>query len=252
MNTAKALHGAKPLVDIRFDFSEESPGGASREEMADIRRGLRKALQGAGGVVLAPEFPCQIHVLVTDDKTIRRLNKAFRGIDRATDALSFPQFSAHETRPFWRNEPPECWTGPREDEASAASAAGQTASGRRKAARRGSVSGNDAEYAPSLLSLLPQANAAAESAARRPAEPELLGDIVLSLPTIKRQALRNKLSASEELAFAAIHSMLHLLGCDHDTPARHHAMWQLGSVLLMAFAAGRIPKPARKQGKDAK
>jgi probable rRNA maturation factor len=32
----------------------------------------------------------EVHVLLADDKTLRRLNRQFRGKDRATDVLSFP------------------------------------------------------------------------------------------------------------------------------------------------------------------
>ena len=36
--------------------------------------------------------PCEINVLVTDDSGIRAINLASRGIDKATDVLSFPMF----------------------------------------------------------------------------------------------------------------------------------------------------------------
>ena len=36
--------------------------------------------------------PCEINVLVTDDASIRAINKAYRNIDKATDVLSFPMF----------------------------------------------------------------------------------------------------------------------------------------------------------------
>ena len=32
----------------------------------------------------------EVHVLLADDATLRRLNKAFRGMNKATDVLSFP------------------------------------------------------------------------------------------------------------------------------------------------------------------
>ena len=38
------------------------------------------------------EFPCEINVLVTDDKTIRAINQANRDIDKATAVLSLPMF----------------------------------------------------------------------------------------------------------------------------------------------------------------
>ena len=34
--------------------------------------------------------PCEINVVLTDDEGIRLLNREYRGIDRATDVLSFP------------------------------------------------------------------------------------------------------------------------------------------------------------------
>ena len=37
-------------------------------------------------------FPCEINVMVTNDETIRAINLAGRGIDKATDVLSFPMF----------------------------------------------------------------------------------------------------------------------------------------------------------------
>lgn len=36
--------------------------------------------------------PCEINVLVTDEKGIQAVNQASRGIDKATDVLSFPMF----------------------------------------------------------------------------------------------------------------------------------------------------------------
>lgn len=36
--------------------------------------------------------PCEINVLVTNDAGIRGINNASRGIDKATDVLSFPMF----------------------------------------------------------------------------------------------------------------------------------------------------------------
>ena len=38
------------------------------------------------------DTPCEINVLVTDDASIRAINKAYRNIDKATDVLSFPMF----------------------------------------------------------------------------------------------------------------------------------------------------------------
>ena len=38
------------------------------------------------------EIPCEINILITNDKGIRAINSASRDIDSATDVLSFPMF----------------------------------------------------------------------------------------------------------------------------------------------------------------
>lgn len=43
--------------------------------------------------------PCEINVLITDDKGIRAINKASRDMDKATDVLSFPMFDLEAGNP---------------------------------------------------------------------------------------------------------------------------------------------------------
>ena len=50
-----------------------------------IRRSVRAALDVEG-----VDVPCEISVLVTDDKGIRAINSKYRDIDAPTDVLSFP------------------------------------------------------------------------------------------------------------------------------------------------------------------
>ena len=64
-----------------------------------LRRCITAALDAEGVSV-----PCEINVLITDDDGIRRINRDQRGIDAATDVLSFPMF---ELAP---GELPEDWT----------------------------------------------------------------------------------------------------------------------------------------------
>ncbi|MBE6903398.1 MAG: rRNA maturation RNase YbeY [Ruminococcaceae bacterium] len=45
----------------------------------------------------------------------------------------------------------------------------------------------------------------------------MLGDIVISIDTAARQAKENLQSLEREIAFLTIHSVLHLLGYDHET-----------------------------------
>ena len=43
--------------------------------------------------------PCEINVLVTNDRGIRAINNASRNIDKATDVLSFPMFQLEAGSP---------------------------------------------------------------------------------------------------------------------------------------------------------
>ncbi len=94
---------------------------------------------------------CEVSVTFTDDEGIRAVNKEYRGIDKATDVLSFPltDFEGGE-------EPPA-------DE-------------------------------PSIS----------------------LGDIIISLERAEAQAAEFGHSFEREAAFLCVHSMLHLLGYDHE------------------------------------
>ena len=68
-----------------------------------IRSNIRKCIYA----VLEQEgihIPCEINVLVTDDKGIQIINKTSRDIDRPTDVLSFPMFQLEA------GNPPEDWT----------------------------------------------------------------------------------------------------------------------------------------------
>ena len=88
----------------------------------------------------------ELSVLLTDDKKIRELNKKYRGQDRTTDVLSFPQNEGEENEPDYH----------------------------------------------------------------------LMGDVVISTVTAKRQASQHGLSLEEEIVLLLIHGILHLLGFNHE------------------------------------
>ena len=97
--------------------------------------------------------PCEVSITFTDNEGIRKLNRKFRGLNRATDVLSFPLFD---------------------------------------------YEGNSEE--PPINELK-----------------GMLGDIVISLERAEKQADEFGHSFEREVAFLTVHSMLHLLGYDHET-----------------------------------
>jgi probable rRNA maturation factor len=62
--------------------------------------------------------------------------------------------------------------------------------------------------------------------------PQLLGDLVLSVPTARRQSIANEHSLELELAYLTVHGMLHLLGYDHQTAAEAEAMFEKQEAVL--------------------
>ena len=65
---------------------------------AIIKKCINAALAAEG-----IEVPCEINVLVTDDKGIQAINQAYRQIDKPTDVLSFPMFQ------LTAGDPPADW-----------------------------------------------------------------------------------------------------------------------------------------------
>jgi len=65
----------------------EPIGGRSVEEVSLSKAGLARFLNRARAAV---GVDGEVHVLLADDATLRRLNRTFRGKNNPTDVLSFP------------------------------------------------------------------------------------------------------------------------------------------------------------------
>ena len=65
--------------------SREVTGLGHNESARLIKKAVAMALDAEQVAV-----PCLVSVMLTDDEGIRRVNSEFRGVDRATDVLSFP------------------------------------------------------------------------------------------------------------------------------------------------------------------
>ncbi len=121
---------------------------------------VQKTLEAAG-----PTDPCEVSVLLTDDRKIHELNRTYRGQDKPTDVLSF-------------------------------------------ALEEGQAM------------VLP------------PGFPRQLGDVVLSMQTIQKQAVNHHGSVQRESAWALCHGVLHLLGFDHETDEDDATMRAMESRIL--------------------
>jgi len=61
-----------------------------------------------------------------------------------------------------------------------------------------------------------------------------LGDIVIALPTARRQAKAARHSVDDEVRLLAVHGFLHLLGYDHARPRQEATMTALTTRILQA------------------
>ncbi len=82
---------------------------------------------------------------------------------------------------------------------------------------------------------------------RMPADaPVLLGDVVLALETVAREAAEQEKSLGDHLCHLVVHGVLHLLGFDHVTTAETTAMETLEkSILAKLGVADPYRDPAR-------
>ena len=118
--------------------------------------------------------PSEVSVTVVDDDVIRELNRRFRGVDAATDVLSFALLEAEDEPPGTENDPLQ-----------------------------------------------------------------ILGDIVISWPTLRFQATEFGHSAERELAFLTAHGFYHLLGYDHQTEETERDMLMLQETVLSTLGYRR-------------
>ncbi len=134
------------------------------------RHCLLRLIENALGDLAPPNSEISI-ILVNDDK-IRKLNKEYRGKDKPTDVLAFPQ-----------------------DEEALGDKGGR-----------------------------------------------LLGDVVVSVETARRQAREHFLSDEEELILLVVHGALHLLGYDHDRSIKDKKkMQKITKKIFSRIFPGRQP-----------
>lgn len=75
-----------------------------------------------------------------------------------------------------------------------------------------------------------------------PGAPRILGDVVLALSTIRREAAEQEKPFADHLRHLVVHGVLHLLGHDHDDPAAAAAMERREIAILAELG---VPDPYR-------
>jgi probable rRNA maturation factor len=69
---------------------------------------------------------------------------------------------------------------------------------------------------------------------------DYLGDVIISIDTMKRQAVEYGHSENRELFFLLTHGYLHLNGYDHLEPKEEKVMYELQEKLLQEYGIERI------------
>ena len=82
---AAAAPAQEKRMKHEISISREKRGLGHPEAAALVKKAVRAALEAEG-----VSESCLVGAVLTDDEGIRRVNREFRDVDRATDVLSFP------------------------------------------------------------------------------------------------------------------------------------------------------------------
>jgi probable rRNA maturation factor len=182
-----------PQIELYIDTGNKAQNSAIEQVLAELPldQVVKKTLQTAG-----IQQPIMLTLLITNDDSIRDMNKQYRQQDKATDVLSFPLLE----QPLVNAPIEQLWTPAESEE-------GEAATDQEK--------GTPAFVTP----------------------PELLtnlGDIVISWPTVERQAKEAGHSSSYEFLYLVAHGVLHLIGYDDQSEAGYQAMVAIQHTVLEA------------------
>jgi len=170
----------------------------------------------------------ELSIAFVDDEFIRDLNLKYRGVDAATDVLSFAQSGEGETGRREAGDKEDGWregrNGDTGEGGEAAEDGGENGNGEIAGGNNGEdkqvKEGNDAGRVESL-------------------EEDLLGDVVVSLETAARQAEKYNHSLYREAAFLVVHGTLHLLGYRHDDEESRKKMRDKEEAVLAQLELAR-------------
>ncbi len=136
--------------------------------------------------------PVMLTLLITDDESVRELNKQYREQDKPTDVLSFPLLE----KPLVHAASELLWES-------------------RETENTGSATPPDFITPPNMV--------------------KNLGDIMMSWPTLVRQATEIGHSPLYELLYLFVHGILHLVGYDDQSQAGYEEMVRIQRSILTEY-----------------
>lgn len=144
--------------------------------------------------------PVSLSLVITGDDAIQDLNRQFRQQDKPTDVLSFPLLD----QPLVNAPAEQLWMAFEESQSKSTSAADRASASQ-----------------PRFIT---------------PDELETnLGDIVISWPTVERQAAQAGQTPTYEALYLLSHGVLHLVGYDDQTEEGYAAMVRIQESVMQAI-----------------
>ncbi len=191
---------AKQYPQVELDISIEDDEIEAALQAVLTLTELERIIQGTLYEASITQ-PVSIALTITDDPAIQELNRRYRQQDKPTDVLSFPLLD----QPLVIAPADQLWA----------------------------TSSEEAEHA--AFERLPETKEKLPIFVTPSELPTHLGDIVISWPTVVRQAGEAKHSPAYELLYLLAHGVLHLVGYDDQTEAGYAAMVHLQESILQAL-----------------
>ncbi len=151
---------------------------------ANIEKSACIAIAKELGIEDANLLPLELGITVVDKDEIKSINAEYRGIDKVTDVLSFPQFESAEDLAEALSDIEDC---------------------------AGCEDFEDAEDCETSE----DAEVFENSEDCEDEYTIMLGDVVLCYDKACEQAIEYETGTERELVYLTVHSILHLLGYDH-------------------------------------
>jgi len=165
-----------------------------------------------------------VSLFFTDNAEIAALNKRFRGLDQATDVLSFSM-----NKPRFRFRGKDAGSGARVCE-------GDEKNPGAGAQRRSWSRSRE----PSRARAKPRTQSRSRSrCVERDGEETTLGEVIISVERAAEQAAEYGHSIERELAFLTAHGTLHLLGLDHEDRVERARMEEYQRQILFVLGLSR-------------